>query len=165
MVSDTTGKTGWQVRKDTSAMHQMGRKLSSGEPEICPDAYQSVLGVKHQAINHLLSVNLWTLVWKTFSLVIWFLCFALKAVIVLVGCEFPVFSWEISSKKQQAHKEQELKQLRPWTCVVDRFVCCSPGTEQEAPEVNDLQVIRGFSRARSRSCWAWPCWPSAISCS
>lgn len=45
---------------------KMGRKPSSGELR-----YFLMLtkGVKHQAINHLLSVHLWILVWKTFPLV------------------------------------------------------------------------------------------------
>lgn len=45
-------------------------------------------------------------------------------------------------------------------CVVD---LSAAGIEREAPEVNDLQVIKELSRTRSRSCWAWPCWPTAVS--
>lgn len=47
---------------------KMGRKLPSGNSEICTDPYWS--GGKCPPINHLFSGHLWVLVWETFSWII-----------------------------------------------------------------------------------------------
>lgn len=142
---------------------KMGRKLSSGESETHSDADQSDLGIINQAINHLLSVHRWmeehtSLYRRFFSLVI----HIPESSNCTCGWLNPSF-FSLGNQQQKAVGPQGtgVKAVKIMNiCVID---LSAAGIEREAPEVNDLQVIREFSRTRSRSCWAWPCWPTAVS--
>lgn len=134
-----------------------GRKLSAEESEISTGSYWSVLGVKCPPINHLSSVRLWILVWETFSWII----HSSEGSNCTCGLRAPRFF--LGNRQQGAVGPQEagIKVVKVTNIsVVDRFGCWSIGIKWKSPEVNDPQVVRGFCRARSRSCWARPCWSS-----